>query len=232
MAVHSKIWNGAFGYGTPRFGRRSEILAAMTRLSSSTEEGEQAPRGRVEPSEADLHERNLAVRARTGEPKAFDALVALYTGRIYTHLYRLLRNREEAEDITQETFLRAYRYIAGFDHTRSFRNWLYAIATNAGIDALRVRKNRGNTIPFDELVENKRENTGEAKPTAELKDRLHEAVNRLPARTASLVHLHYYEGMTIGECAGLLGMTESAAKVALHRARRSLRVWLIEDDLR
>lgn len=227
MTVHSEIWADGFGYHP-----RSLIIAAMTRFPSYPEEGNEAAGAGAEPTEAYLRERDLAARARTGDPKAFDALVALYTGRIYTHLYRLLRNREEAEDITQETFLRAYRYIAGFDESRSFRNWLYGIATNAGLDALRARKKRGNTIRFEEFFANKPEKAGKTMPSVETKDRLNEAVNRLPPRTASLVHLHYYEGMTIGECAGILGMTESAAKVALHRARHSLRVWLIEDDLR
>ncbi len=222
--------NGTFGCEPARFGRRSKIIAAMSRFPSSPQSRCEAADSRAEPLQADWHEGNLAAQARTGDLDAFDALVALYTARIYTHLYRLLRNREEAEDVTQETFLRAYRYIYGFDASRSFRNWLYGIATNAGLDALRARKKHCQTIAFDEFFESKEPGGLDSHMLGELRDRLNHAVNRLPSRTAMVVHLHYYEGMTLGECAEIVDMTESAVKVALHRARHTMRKWLVEDD--
>jgi RNA polymerase sigma-70 factor (ECF subfamily) len=222
--------NGASGYEPARFGRRSKIIAAMSRFPASPQTGYEAADSRAEPSQADHHEGDLAAQARTGDPNAFDALVALYTPRIYTHVYRLLRNREEAEDVTQETFLRAYRYIYGFDASRSFRNWLYGIATNAGLDALRARKKRCQTMAFEEFYESKEPEGLDARTLGELRERLNHAVNRLPSRTAMLVHLHYYEGMTLGECAEIVDMTESAVKVGLHRARHTMREWLVEGD--
>lgn len=171
-------------------------------------------------------ERDCVARARAGDAGAFGDLVERYADRIYTHLVRLVRNREEAEDLTQETFLRAFRFLFRYDATRPFRNWLYTIATNLGLNALRAnrRANRSLGAPAALHDEARQRVTHD-----ELAERLADAVSQLPARSASLVHLHYYEEMPIREAAEIVGLSEGAAKVALCRARKRLREWLIED---
>lgn len=156
---------------------------------------------------------------------AFEPLVHFYSPRIYTHIYRLVRSREEAEDLTQETFVLAYRKIGQYDQSRPFRNWLYTIATNVARNAARTRSRR---IPLDsnqdisgEVADAKR--AGESAEGRESNERLAEAVNQLPDPLPTLIHLHYQEGLTIRDAAEIIGMTESAAKVALHRARKTLR---------
>jgi RNA polymerase sigma-70 factor, ECF subfamily len=165
----------------------------------------------------------LAIGAAAGDGPAFEELVDRYSSRIYAHLYRLVRNREEAEDLTQETFLRVYRNLKKFEPTRSFKSWIYTIATNAGLNALRSRKRRGIPVPLDGL---------DAAPSKtaprELRDELNEAMKGLGEQPGVLVHLHYQEGMSIREAADVVGITEGAAKVALHRARKQLRELLIE----
>ncbi len=183
----------------------------------------------------DAWERSCALRARDGDRAAFQRLVECFTPRIYTHLYRLLGNREEAEDLTQETFLRVYRFFHRYDAARPFRNWVYAIATNAGLNALRAQRRRRGLMAKD--AASKRD---AASPhpnhdprrramNSDVKERLAQAVSRLPARSALLVQLHYHEGMSIREAAEITGVKENAAKVALHRARKALREWLEED---
>jgi len=175
-------------------------------------------------------------RTRAGDSDAFGALVARYSARIYTHLFRLVRNRQEAEDLVQETFLRAFRFLNRFDTARSFRNWLYAIATNVGLNALRSRRRRGFPLPLDAGAARGAARDGMAGEDGrrlvareELKQQLSSAIGRLPPRSAMLVHLHYHEGMAIREAAAIVGTSEGAAKVALCRARKSLREWLIEE---
>ncbi len=173
-------------------------------------------------------EAECAARALAGERYAFDRIVDAYAARIYTHVYRMMRNREEAEDVVQETFLRAYRHLERFDRARPFRNWLYTIATNLALNALRARQRRGQSVSldFDEdalTVDARTEDASETASRSDLGARLARAVGRLPAQPAALVHLHYMEGMTIREAAETLKMTEDAAKVALHRARKRLR---------
>ena len=193
--------------------------------------------GRVEKTTPDAWEREHIARAIAGDQAAFGLIVERYASRIYTHLYRLVRNREEAEDLTQETFLRAFRFLDRFDMSRPFRNWLYTIATNVGLNALRSVKRRGIAVSLDAddppprglataaVAANGRDEAARD----EVRQVLAEAVSRLAPRTAALIQLHYDEGMSIGEAAEVLGMKEGAAKVALCRARKQLREWLVEE---
>ncbi len=169
-------------------------------------------------------ERACIEQMDAGNPEAFDRLVEHYSARIYSHLHRMLRDREEAEDATQETFIRVYRKLASYDRTRPFRNWLYAIATNVGRNAARSRSRRIPSVGADPRKEvaadDRSSNLAESH---ELKDRIASAVDRLPDPQPLLIQLHYQEGLTIREAAEVLEMTEGAAKVALHRARKTLR---------
>ncbi len=176
-------------------------------------------------------ERACVEQMEQGKPEAFDRLVEYYSARIYAHLYRMVRNREEAEDATQETFIRAYRKIASYDRARPFRNWLYAIATNVGRNAAR---SRGRRIPSARSGQGTEvsvadDRSADLAESRELKDRLASAVDRLPGPLPLLIQLYYQEGLSIREAAGVLGMSEGAAKVALHRARKTLRVMLEKD---
>ena len=176
-------------------------------------------------------------RARGGDSKAFDTLIARYAPRLYTHIYRMVGQREEAEDLVQETFLRAYRYFASYDRARPFRTWIYAIATNTALNAIRARKRGGTAVSLDdedrEGASPERAAIGpdarESAAIGDLNAQLAAAVRRLPALPAALVHMHYFEGMAIREAAEACGMTEATAKVALHRARKRLREWLVKE---
>ena len=176
-------------------------------------------------------ERACIVQMERGNPDAFSQLVDYYSARIYTHLYRMVRNREEAEDLTQETFILAFRKIKKYDRTRPFRNWLYTIATNVGKNSHRTRGRRIPSIQKDQgsevsVLENRDIDLPESH---ELKDRLAAKVDRLPPPLPMLIQLYYQEGFTIREAAQVLDMSESAAKAALHRARKSLRIMLEKD---
>lgn len=176
-------------------------------------------------------ERTCIEEMEGGNPEAFNRLVEQYSARIYSHLNRMLRSREEAEDATQETFIRAYRKIVSYDRTRPFRNWLYAIATNVGRNALRSRGRRIPSSRVDPGTEVSRADDSNAvlAESHELRDRVVAAVDRLPEPLPLLIQLHYQEGLTIREAAQVLEMTEGAAKVALHRARKTLRTMLEKD---
>ena len=198
--------------------------------------GSHTPPG--DPVETSAEERAWIEQAQAGNDEAFGKLVDAYGARILTHLYRLTRSRVDAEDLTQETFLRAFRYLNRVDADRPFKNWIYRVATNIGLNALRAKRRRGEVVsldsydgepilrdPFVSAVE-----TGsERVERSELSHRLGTALEHLPRRAAALVHLHYYEGMTVREASGIVGLSENAGKVALHRARRQLREWLATD---
>jgi RNA polymerase sigma-70 factor (ECF subfamily) len=172
------------------------------------------------------------VQLEQGNPDGFNDLVQHYSSRIYSHLYRMMRNREEAEDLTQDTFILAYRKINSYDHARPFRNWLYTIATNVGRNAFRTKGRRIPSVQVEAGPEAASHADRNAHPSEqnELKDRLASVVNELPEPLPMLIQLYYQEGFTVREAADVLGMSESAAKVALHRARKTLRTMLEKDN--
>ena len=205
---------------------------ARDRLLAHGREREDAVGGDTQARQTDAAwETECAARALAGDRGAFDRLVDVYAARLYTHVYRMVRNREEAEDVVQDAFLRAYRGLDRYDRGRPFRNWLYAIATNLALNALRARQRRGTVVAldFDDAaleLHARTDDTRERAARGDMAARLARAVGQLPPRPAALVHLHYIEGMTICEAADTLGMSEEAAKVAIHRARKRLREWL------
>ena len=177
-------------------------------------------------------ERACVAQVKNGIPDSFTPLVEFYSGRIYAHLYRMVYNREEAEDLTQETFIRAYRKISTYDPSRPFRNWIYTIASNIGRNAARTKSRRISTVPeltqtgesvFDFYAVSEDNSTG-------VKEQLSLAVNQLPEPLPVLIQLFYQEGFTIRECAQILDMGESATKVALHRARKTLRTIMLKEE--
>lgn len=158
-----------------------------------------------------------------GEPDAFNPLVAHYAPRIRAYLQRMLRNREEAEDLTQETFLKAFRALERFDADRPFKRWLYTIATNTGLNAIRGQKGRGTRVELDpDLPVFQSGRDGQSGGVA-AEERLERALAFLSPRAVQLIRLHYHEGFSLHEAGSILGMSEGAAKAALCRARQELR---------
>ncbi len=226
-------WRGQaaqqYGWWTTDRRRRHGMAVSQNQALWPKRRNGRCERGVTADSE---HVGEAAAIARTlaGDAEAFGELVDRYSSRIYAHLYRLVRSREEAEDLTQEAFLRAYRYLERLDTSRSFRNWLYKIATNLGLNALRSRQRRGFPVPLEEGVAAVQERGQPQVERKELSQRIDAVVARLPVQAQMLIQLHYHEGMTIREAAEIVGMREGAAKVALCRARKRLRVWLVGDE--
>lgn len=175
-------------------------------------------------------------RIQQGERTAFDAIVCRYGRAIYRHLYHIMLNREDAEDLTQEAFIRAYRYVDRLAEGHSLRSWLYTIATRVGLNAIRSqrRRGRGANVSYELLVETSgelEEPSGRNRHRcAELRDEIESVLATLPPRSAILMQLHYTEGFAIREAAEIVGMSSAAAKVALCRARKELRQRLCEED--
>lgn len=175
-------------------------------------------------------------RIHAGDRAAFDAVVHKYGQAIYRHLYRIMLNREDAEDLTQEAFIRAFRYVDRLDSGGSLRSWLYTIATRVGLNALRSqhRRGKGRNVSYDAHLEA----AGDIEEPSErnvhrqfeMRDEIAAVLETLPPRTALLMQLHYTEGFAIREAAEVVGMSPAAAKVALCRARKELRERLCEEE--
>lgn len=162
-------------------------------------------------------------QAIKGDDEAFGDLVDAYQGPVYNLCYRMLGNREEAEDAAQETFLKAYRALKRYDSSRKFINWILAIASNHCID--RIRKRRFHLMSFDDLVPIA--DRGNKHPEAavfegERQEAVQELLDNLEKKDRAAVVLKYWYDMSYDEIAGSLDLTVSAVKSRLHRARKHL----------
>ncbi len=154
----------------------------------------------------------LARQARDGSSAAFGTLVHRHHGRVYGFLLTLTRHRQDAEDLTQETFLRAWNKLHLFDPALPLLPWLFAIARRLSIAALRKSRPLPADLPFP----------AESQPSCSSL-RLWEVAKRdLSADAYSALWLHYREELPLKEVAGVLGKREGAVKVILHRARKTL----------
>jgi RNA polymerase sigma-70 factor, ECF subfamily len=167
------------------------------------------------------------VQAR--EDVAFDDIFAEYQDRIYNCVYRLMGNREDAYDLTQETFLRAYAALPKVTGELKVGPWLYRIATNLCMDQLRRRK-LIRWEPLDSLLSvfspksvAKDSPEGETLRT-ESREMVHRVLEKLPPKYRACLVLREYQDMSCEEIAEVMGTTRSAVKSLLFRAREEFRV--------
>lgn len=166
---------------------------------------------------------------------AFSALFEQYRERILRYILRLVQDPSEADDLLQETFLRAHQKFSTLEEKASLSSWLYRIATNLCYDRFRHVSSRAYALPLEE--------GGESAPTLEIVDdgtpRLDKAfeqeemsgcvqeyVDDLPDDYRAVILLHDLEGLTNPEIAEMLGCSLATAKIRLHRARKKLRAAL------
>lgn len=179
----------------------------------------------------------LLERARRREPDALGRLVDLYAARVYGLLVRLTGDRDAAEDLLQETFLRVCRMIGEYQHDNRFESWLMRIAANLARDRARQRRRRGVTSPLDddevgqhgELSPPPLPRPDEVLEAAEAGDRLEAALARLSDPEREILVLRHYADLSFREIADLLGVPLGTALARAHRALGRLRV-LMQDD--
>jgi RNA polymerase sigma-70 factor (ECF subfamily) len=167
-----------------------------------------------------------------GDPEAFTQIVVRYQVRLLNFVYRMIGDRERAEDLVQETFLRVYRHIGRFDRSRKFSTWIYTIASNLAKNELRNRS-RSPLIPLRQLLVRSEgpDRPAEAEDTSGRPDevyarrQLKELVNRTVARLAEhhreVFVLRELEGKSYEEIAEITRCNLGTVKSRLNRARQS-----------
>ncbi len=179
-----------------------------------------------------MDEAELIGAARSGDRQAFDELVRRTFVDTFTLARRLTGNEEDARDVVQEAYLRAWRGIGKFRGDAQFSTWLYRITANAASTHVHKRR-RQRAEPFDDDFEPVDTRAGqrvsEAAESAEALDRIAHALDELPAKLRAVVVLKDVYGLPHEEIADELGISVSAAKVRLHRARRKLRDTLYDE---
>lgn len=161
-------------------------------------------------------------QARGGDQGAFARLVEAYQGPVYNLAYRMLGNVGEAEDATQETFVRMYTKLHTFQPDRKLSSWVFSIASHYCID--RLRRRRGDWLSLDDepvaaVVPSRLRGPEEDALRGEVRDEVQQMVNRLaPAYRVPLL-LRYWYDLSYAEIAEVMGLSVQAVKSRLHRAR-------------
>ncbi len=176
-------------------------------------------------------------QARKGSATAFEALAAPLEGAVYRLCLRLLRNPADAQDAAQEALLRAYRAMPGFRGGSSFATWLYRIARNVCMDALKSARVKHERASLDALGEAGYDPPADAPAPDEQyeqaarQDALREAIARLPEDQRTLLALRYGEGYDYGQLSQALRLPVGTVKSRLSRAKERLRALLPEENL-
>lgn len=160
-----------------------------------------------------------------GSTEAFNRLVKRYQRPVYYLALRMLRVPEDADDVTQKTFVKAYRALAGFRFESSFKTWLCAIAINLCRTEL-MKTKRPTEELSDRISDGGFEERQAAEERAYQKAHLEAALERLPPRQKEVVALRIYQEMPFKDIAKALKSTETAVKVNFHHAMKSLRDWI------
>jgi len=182
----------------------------------------------------------LMLDVKAGDEQSFALLLQRYRSPLVNFLYRMVRNREQAEDLAQEVFIRVYRARADYVPSAKFTTWLFRIATNLALNSLRDTRHQRMEISLDAPVTADAEDGDER--TLDVADKhpdieqhlveetrkamIKHAIDKLPEKQRAAVLLHKYQELDYGEIAKILSCSESALKSLLFRAYEALRVEL------
>ena len=182
--------------------------------------------------ETSLADEELVQRVLRGREDLYEVLIRRYQRKLMAHVLRMVRNREDALEIVQDAFLKAYQHLARFDDKYRFSTWIYSIASNAAIDHL--RRKRLDTVSLDEPLrfddsEVSREPEGPARTAEEIHEgrelvaSLEEAIAQLPPAYRELILLRHPGGRSYDEIAQMTKLPLGTVKNRIFRARARLR---------
>jgi len=185
-----------------------------------------------------MDENELVEKAKAGDTKAFEELMRRTQDKIYNLGIKFFGNKDDAADLLQETYIKAYESLPSFEGRSSFSTWLYRIATNFAL--MKLRKEKIKKVSIEELKEltdgiknsidfyDWSENPYLHYKNEELKEILNEAINSLPPKYKTIFILHDIEGLSIQEVAKILSLSVPTIKTRIHRSRLYLREKLSE----
>jgi RNA polymerase sigma-70 factor (ECF subfamily) len=174
---------------------------------------------------------DLISRAKSGDSKSYDKLLKKYKNSVYSLVLRMVRNSQEAEDLTQEAFIKAFNSLASFNEEYAFSTWLYKIASNNCIDFFRKRKLQ--TYSLDKPIQYKDSEIQHEIPDPDLNPEksimaternklIKEAINKLPEKYYRAIVLRHTEEKSYEEISEILGLPLGTVKARIFRAREML----------
>ena len=174
----------------------------------------------------------LIERFQRGDTAAFDTLFTRYQKRTYRLVQRFISNREDALDLTQDAFIRAYQGLGDFKSQCQFYSWLYRITVNLCIDFLRKKarsevllydSDESGELPMANIPDPRSESPAKAVENKELRTHIRKAVRRLPPKQRQIFILRHWDGLSLKDIAAVVGRSDGTVKAHLLHAHRNLR---------
>ena len=160
-----------------------------------------------------------------GDTKSFGILVEKYQTMVFSMAVKMLKHKEEAEEVAQDTFIKAYRSLATFSGTSKLSTWLYRIAYNTCLDRIKRNSKYNNNIEIDAISSDELSSATSIYEEIERKERsviIKECMNQLSEEDRVILHLFYFDEQNLKEIKEVLSISESNIKVKLFRARKRL----------
>lgn len=177
----------------------------------------------------DLSDNDLVRLVREENPELYSKVIERYQTKLFVYLFRLIGNREEAEDILQDVFLKAYRNLNSFDVERKFSSWIYRIAHNEAVNHIK-RKSLKRFISWDSITSSKdklessstEEGADKAWIRKETSREIDEAIKKLPFKYRQVLVLRYYSDNSYEEISDIIGRPVNTVGTLINRAKKKL----------
>jgi len=160
-----------------------------------------------------------------GDTNAFTVLVDRYKNLVFTLALRMVKNREEAEEVSQDTFIKVYKSLNRFKGDSKFSTWIYRVAYNTCLDRLKKNKRQEYTVAIDEYTEHQvktLENALDALEEQEKQLAIKKCLEMLPSEDSFILTLYYFEELSLDEISKITGLKPNNVKVKLFRSRKKL----------
>jgi RNA polymerase sigma-70 factor (ECF subfamily) len=170
----------------------------------------------------DQHYINKVIK---GDTNAFVYLVDNYKDMVFSLAYKMTKNREEAEEISQDSFIKAFKNLKNFKGESKFSTWLYRIAYHASLDAIKKNRNNNSTFEINDVTLNQIKAVENILEGIERKERaiiIDDCLQKLPEEERSIIWMFYFDELSLKEIIEVTGLSEANLKVKLHRSRKKL----------
>ena len=171
---------------------------------------------------ANNHDLDAIEAVLAGNTQAFEKIVISYQSMVFTLSYRMVGLREEAEEITQDVFVKAFKALGSFHRKSNFSTWLYRITYNESINFLRSRHKKIQSVEMGDDVANFAADSFDESDEIPEKQMIRDSIMALPEIERIIITLYYYDDMPVREVAEVTGLTETNVKARLFRTRQKL----------
>lgn len=176
------------------------------------------------------NDENILIEAiNNGDTRAYAQLVDRYKDLVYTLALRMLKHKEEAEEVAQDTFIKVFKSLDKFKGDSKFSTWIYKVAYNTCLDNIKKNKKHLNNVAIDEYTFNKLDTIDNALDNIIKEEKsalIKNCINKLPEDSSALLTLFYFEELSLDEISKIINIEANTVKVKLFRARKKLAVIL------